>query len=97
MRKTLIIFTAVLAVFVGALVFVSCASRSTRRPPQTAATVYSPADGGPPVVTPSGKGVIVPGDKATGGMVTTPSGATTSTGTNGQAVGPTLGGPTGGN
>jgi hypothetical protein len=95
-RIHMVLMSAVMAGVVGALVFVSCASQS-RRPPQTTATVYYPADGGPPVAAPSGNKVIVPGDKATSGMITTPSGATSSTGTNGQAVGPTIGAPSGGN
>lgn len=98
MRKILAVLTAVLLVgVVGAPVFVSCASQSTRRPPQTSAAVQNPPDGGLPVVVPSGKGVIVPGDKTTSGLVETPSGATSSTGTNGQAIGPTIGSPAGGN
>jgi hypothetical protein len=99
MRKIrVVLMSAVLAVVVGALVFVSCATQPPPRPPQTtAAAVSSPTDGPLPVVAPSGNKVIVPGDKTTNGMVTTPSGAGTSTGTNGQAVGPTLGSPSGGN
>jgi hypothetical protein len=89
--------SAVLAGVVGALVLVSCATQSPRPSAQTTATVPYPPDGGLPVVAPSGNKVIVPGDKATSGMVTTPSGATTSTGSNGQAIGPTIGAPGGGN
>jgi hypothetical protein len=65
-------------------------------PPQTPASASgSPADGGLPIPPASSKkGVIMPGDT---GLGASPSGTTTSTGTNGAAVGPTVGGAPGSN
>jgi hypothetical protein len=65
----------------------ACGAPRTQ-PPLTAASEETP-DGGLPATPPSKKkGVIMPSDT---GLGAGPSGATSYTGTNGNAVGPTLG------
>ena len=97
MRRTTL-WVAALGLLAGLpLVLEACGSsaQSQRQPPATAATAAPIPDGGlEPLTSPplKGKGVIVPGDPATGGIGDSANPGS-STGTNGRSVGPTVGSP----
>jgi hypothetical protein len=91
-------FFLVMVCVLGAALPSACGPpRSSGPAPQTPASppISSASDAGLPDPAPSSRhGVIVPGDT---GMGAAPSGSAPATGTNGNAIGPTLGTPSGGN